>query len=74
MLRVLREQDELSPTCPTFSMTKNKWRVLKTWRPSRKAEGYARVGEDVGDGLEVKQEEMIEVLTALNNFIHEHKE
>lgn len=33
-----------------------------------------QVGENRGGGVEVKQEEMIEVLTALNNFIHEHKE
>ena len=47
-LRVLKEQDEISPSYPKFSSTKNKWRVLKTWGPSRMTEGYVQVGEDRG--------------------------
>lgn len=73
-LRVLKEQDEILPSCPKFSSTKSKWRVLETWHPFRMTEGYVQVGEDREGDVEVKQEEMIEVLTALNNFIHEHKE
>ncbi|KAF2501341.1 hypothetical protein BU16DRAFT_522317 [Lophium mytilinum] len=77
-LRALKEDDEV----PTSSWTqssqsttnKNKWRVLKTWRNSRRAEGFARVGEEGGDGIEVNKDEVIEALTALNNFIHDHKE
>jgi hypothetical protein len=33
-----------------------------------------RVGEEAGDGMEVNKDEVTEALTALNNFIHSHKE
>lgn len=37
-------------------------------------DGLIKVGDDGGDGLEVNQEGLIQALTALNNFIHEHTE
>ncbi|ORY19829.1 hypothetical protein BCR34DRAFT_471330 [Clohesyomyces aquaticus] len=74
-LQVLREKEELSPSCPSFSTTKSRWRVLRSWRPGKsRMDGLIKVGDEAGDGLEISQETLIEALTALNNFIHEHKE
>jgi hypothetical protein len=74
-LQVLREKEELSPSCPSFSMSKSRWRVLRSWRPGKsRMDGLIRVGDDAGDGLEIDQETLVGALTALNNFIYEHKE
>lgn len=80
-LQVLREKEELSPSCPAFNTTasKKRWRILSAWRPgkSRRVErmdGRVKIGDECGDGLEVNQQSLVEALTALNNFIHEHRE
>ncbi|KAF2192507.1 hypothetical protein K469DRAFT_717048 [Zopfia rhizophila CBS 207.26] len=72
-LRVLRDKEEISPSCPSFNTTRSRWRILKARRKSR-MEGPIKVGDEGGDGIEVNQEDLVEALTALNNFIHEHKE
>ncbi|KAF2738353.1 hypothetical protein EJ04DRAFT_50692 [Polyplosphaeria fusca] len=75
-LHVLREKEELSPSCPAFNTSKKRWRMIHAWRPGKaKMDGRVKIGGDLGgDGLEVNQQSIIEALTALNNFIHEHNE
>lgn len=56
-------------------MTKSRWRILKSWRAGKtRMDGMIKVGDDGGDGLDVEQESLTQALTALNNFIHEHRE
>jgi hypothetical protein len=74
-LHTLREREELSPSCPSFSMTKNRWRILKGFRPGKmRSDGMVKIGDEAGGGLEVSHESLTQALTALNNFIHEHRE
>jgi hypothetical protein len=73
-LLVLRERLGIDPECPTIKSTRSKWRVLRTWRQSRKSNGMVRVGEEYKDGVDVNQEKLLEVLLALNSFIYEHRE
>ncbi|KAF2003922.1 hypothetical protein P154DRAFT_427978 [Amniculicola lignicola CBS 123094] len=74
-LQLLREKEEISPSCPSFSTTRSRWRIIKAWRLGKsRMDGLVKIGDDGGDGLEVSQEELTQALTALNNFIHEHKE
>ncbi|KAF2021971.1 hypothetical protein BU24DRAFT_33717 [Aaosphaeria arxii CBS 175.79] len=74
-LRVLREKEDVSPSCPSFNTSKTRWRVLKSWRPGKlRMDGLVKVGDDRGDGLDIAQQDFIEAITALNNFIHERKE
>lgn len=39
-------------------------------------DGMIKIGDDreTGDGIEVSQENLVSALTALNNFIYEHRE
>ncbi|KAF2270843.1 hypothetical protein CC78DRAFT_527835 [Lojkania enalia] len=73
-LQVLREKEELSPSCPKVDSSRKRWRILQGWRPGKKSrmDGRIKVGDDGGDGLDISQEELIQAITALNNFIHEH--
>jgi hypothetical protein len=74
---VLRNSEEISPSCPPFNMTKGKWKILNAWRGGkrRKSDAPVRVGDDCGDdGLEIDREQIVQAITALNNFIHERRE
>lgn len=73
-LLVLRERLGIDPACPTIKSTRSKWRVLRTWRQSKKNYGMVRVGEEYRDGVDVNQEKLLEVLLALNSFIYAHRE
>ncbi|KAF2201089.1 hypothetical protein GQ43DRAFT_359624, partial [Delitschia confertaspora ATCC 74209] len=72
-LQVLHARKGISPSSPSIKSTRSKWRILRTWRQSRK-EGLVRIGEEYKDGLEVNQEKMMQVLAALNSFIYECQE
>ncbi|KAF2681280.1 hypothetical protein K458DRAFT_309795 [Lentithecium fluviatile CBS 122367] len=74
-LNLLREKEEISPSCPAMSTTRSRWRVLRGIRPGKsRMDGMVKIGDDNGGGLEISQESLTQALTALNNFIHEHKE
>lgn len=74
-LRTLHEKEEVSPTCPPYTSTKTRWRILKSWRPGKtRMDGMVKIGDDGGDGIDVEQENIVQAITALNNFIHERKE
>lgn len=74
-LQTLREKEDISPSCPSFKETRSRWRVLKAFRLGKsRIDGKLKVGDEGGDGLEVSQESLTQALTALNNFIHEHRE
>lgn len=76
-LHLLREKEELSPSCPSYKDTTSRWRVLKGIRrkgKSKAIDGMLKIGDEGGDGLEVSQDDLTRALTALNNFIHEHRE
>ncbi|KAF2643490.1 hypothetical protein P280DRAFT_488522 [Massarina eburnea CBS 473.64] len=75
-LTLLREKEAISDSCPMLSSTKTRWRVLKGFRPgrNRSTDGMVKIGNEDGDGLDISQEELHSALTALNNFIHEHRE
>lgn len=48
---------------------------MRAWRHGKsRMDGLVKIGDDHGDGLEVNQENLVQALTALNNFIHEHRE
>ncbi|KAF2109290.1 hypothetical protein BDV96DRAFT_502922 [Lophiotrema nucula] len=74
-LQTLRQKEDISPSCPNLNTMKKRWRILQSWRPGKsRMDGRVKIGDDGGDGLEMNQEQLMEALTALNNFIHEHKE
>lgn len=74
-LQLLREKEEISPSCPAFNTTRSRWRVLKGFRGAKsRMDGMIKIGDEGGDGLEISQESLTSALTALNNFIHEHRE
>ncbi|KAF2279542.1 uncharacterized protein EI97DRAFT_448259 [Westerdykella ornata] len=74
-LQVLREKEDIAPSCPAFNTTRSRWRILRTWRPGKmKMDGRIKVGGDGGDGIDIDRQSLIEAITALNNFIHERKE
>lgn len=76
-LSKLREKEQWSPSCPSFSQSKNKWRILRGSRAGKsRMDGMIKIGDDreTGDGIEVSQENLVSALTALNNFIYEHRE
>jgi len=57
-------------------MTKSRWNILRAVKRNKsRTDGLIKIGEeDNGDGIEVEQEAIVQALTALNNFIHEHRE
>ncbi|KAF1958771.1 hypothetical protein CC80DRAFT_19554 [Byssothecium circinans] len=75
-LLLLREKEAISDSCPMLSTTRSRWRVLKSYRPGkmRNSEGIVKIGNEDGDGVDISQEQLTRALTALNNFIHEHRE
>jgi hypothetical protein len=74
-LNLLRQKEEISPSCPAMNTTKSRWRVLKGFRAGKlRTDGLVKIGDDHGDGLDISQESLTEALTALNNFIHERRE
>lgn len=76
-LQLLHEKEDVSPSCPTFSANANRtrWRVLRGSRPGKsRMDGLVKVGDEGGGGLEVSQESLNLALTALNNWIYEHRE
>jgi len=75
-LLVLREKEEISPSYPSFNMTKSRWNILRAVKRNKsRTDGLIKIGgEDNANGIEVEQEALVQALTALNNFIHEHRE
>ncbi|KAF2703884.1 hypothetical protein K504DRAFT_165697 [Pleomassaria siparia CBS 279.74] len=74
-LLVLREKEEISPSCPSLHTSRCRWSILRTIKSNKsRMDGLVKIGDEVGDGLEVNQESLIQALTALNNFVHECKE
>lgn len=56
-------------------MTKSRWRIIRAIKLNKsRIDGLVKIGDDCGDGLEVNQENLVQALTALNNFIHENRE
>jgi len=73
-LLLLREKEDLSPSCPAFNSSRGRWRVLKGRPGKSRIDGMVKIGDENGDGLEISQENLTAALTALNNWIYEHRE